>query len=71
MRLDEIAFTPAVEHLGKEVLDVVGGAAEDDDGRAFIETGAGDGLADAGAAAGDYDDAVVEAEVHGDKDNLG
>jgi hypothetical protein len=61
---DEVASAPAVEHFGEEVFDVVGGAANDHYGGAFVEAGAGDGLADAGAAAGNYDDAVVKAEVH-------
>jgi hypothetical protein len=65
VRFNEVALAPAVEHLGEEVFDVVGGAADDDHRRAFVEAGARDGLADAGAAAGDYDHAVVEAEVHG------
>ena len=64
LRFDEVAFAPAVEHLGEEVFHVVGSAADDHHRRALVEAGARDGLADAGAAAGDYDDAVVQAEVH-------
>jgi len=60
---DEVAFAAGVEHFGEEVFDVVGGAADDDDGGALVEAGAGDSLADAGAAAGDEDDAVVKAQV--------
>ena len=53
-----------VRHFGDEVPDIVGGAAEHDDVGPFIEAGAGDGLADAGSAPGDYDDVLVEAEIH-------
>ena len=69
LRFDEVAFAPAVQHFGEEVFYVVRGAADDDHRRPLVEAGAGDGLADARAAAGDYDHAVVQAEVHGGQDN--
>jgi hypothetical protein len=63
MGFEEVA-TGLIFHLVQEVLDVVGGPAEDDNDGAFVEAGAGDRLANASTAAADGDDTILESEVH-------